>query len=887
VVDNANVTGDTDQAVHQSSISQTLTNLTNMAQNVVYTVTPTSGTTGACVGAAFTVTVTVNPKPEIPNQTAEICSFDTFSTVLTNGNPDVYTIVPSNTTYTWSAPVVTGAVSGGVSGTSQSTVFGTLTNPTNTVQTATYTVTPTSGAAGSCVGSTFTVTVNVNPRPVIFAQAQTICSGTAFSKEPVNSYPSATTIVPANTTYTWTVGANANVTGQSNQTVGQTVISQTLTNLTNIVQTVVYTVTPKSGDTGSCVGAAFILTITVNPTPVIPNQTVVICSNDSFDKVLINANPDASTIIPVNTTYSWSAPTVTGGLTGGVAGISQASIFGTLSNPTLLVQTATYTVTATSGDSGSCVTNTFDVVVTVNPLPVLVLGTIIPVNTMDVEFVIPYTTNFNLTNFTLTTNSSSALPSFEAIDNAVITTSPLVIRLPASNATGTYNFDLVIKDSNGCNSLPNNVTLQINPVRVLDREGKRIVVAANAINRYGAKGSGLGRTVNGQIISAPNVTRIALSEATSVTQTAATFTVSIPNIRGGVVTSRGICWSTSTNPTLANSNSLDAGTSGSYTISISGAVGGTRYYVRSFITNDLGTVYSRQVSFTTSAVAPSVTTTAISTITGISAISGGIVTATGGASITAQGVCWSTTPTPTIAGNKMTNGAGSPFTSNITGLSNETTYYVRAYATNSVGTSYGNEVSFTTGVTSFGAIKIGTQIWMTNNLDVSTYRDGTPIPQVTDPTAWANLTTGAWCYYSNSSSNGTVYGKLYNWYAVNDSRGLAPSGWHVASDTEWTTLTTFLGGTSIAGGIIKESGTTHWSSPNTDANNSIGFTGLPGGYRDSDGTFYNILYDGNYWSSTMDINTNAWTRFTNYANGSIFRYSKNMLLGFSVRCVKD
>ena len=212
---------------------------------------------------------------------------------------------------------------------------------------------------------------------------------------------------------------------------------------------------------------------------------------------------------------------------------------------------------------------------------------------------------------------------------------------------------------------------------------------------------------------------------------------------------------------------------------------------------------------------------------------------------------------------------------------------MRAYATNSVGTSYGNEISFTTATAPIGTITIGTQIWMINNLDVSTYRDGTVIPQVTDPTAWAGLTTGAWCYYSNSSSNGTIYGKLYNWYAVNDSRGLAPSGWHVASDTEWTTLTTFLGGTSVAGGNIKESGTTHWLSPNTNANNSSGFTGLPGGFRNSDGTFYNILGDGNYWSSTLDTTTNAWTRFTNYVSGSVFRYSHSKLLGFSVRCVKD
>jgi len=696
VVDNTNVTGDLDQTIGQSTISQNLTNLTNTAQTLVYTVTPRSGDAGNCVGATFTITVTVNPRPEIPIQTVAICSGGTFGVSLQNATPTSQTIVPLNTTYSWGVPSVTGGITGGIERSDKNNIYGTLTNPTNVPQTATYVVTPTSGDSGNCVGPTFIVEVTVNPKPVIFNSVQTTCSGTAFVNSPVNSNPSTTTIVPANTTYTWTVATNTNVTGQSDQTVGQSNISQTLTNLTNVAQSVIYTVTPTSGAAGNCVGATFTITVTVNPTPVIPNQTVVICSNDTFDKVLTNGNPTAATIIPVNTTYSWSAPTVTGDITGGIAGSSQTSIFGALSNPTVLVQTATYTVTATSGYAGSCISNTFDVVVTVNPLPVLTLGTIMPVNTMDVQFLIPYTTNFNLTNFTLTTNNSSALPSFETINNSVITASPLEIPLPASNEPGSYAFDLIITDSNGCISMPNTTNLVINMIKVLDKNAKRMTIPSDATNRNGARGAGSGRTNNGQIISAPNTTRIALSEAGSITETAAAFTVSIPNIRGGAVTSRGICWSTSINPTIANTIVSDSGTIGNYSISISGALGGTKYYVRSFITNNLGTVYSRQVSFSTTAILPTVTTTAITAITTTTASSGGTVTATGGATITAQGICWSTTATPTIANTKTTNGTITPFTSNITGLSNGTTYYVRAYATNSLGTSYGNEISFRT-----------------------------------------------------------------------------------------------------------------------------------------------------------------------------------------------
>jgi len=188
-----------------------------------------------------------------------------------------------------------------------------------------------------------------------------------------------------------------------------------------------------------------------------------------------------------------------------------------------------------------------------------------------------------------------------------------------------------------------------------------------------------------------------------------------------------------------------------------------------------------------------------------------------------------------------------------------------------------------------GEVQIGTQIWMTKNLNVSRYRNGDPIPQVTDPTQWASLTTGAWCYYNNDPTNGPIYGKLYNWFAINDPRGLAPTGSHVPTDAEWTTLTTFLGGEAVAGGKIKSIGTTLWLSPNTGAINSSGFTGLPGGDRNALSTagFENLSTLGNWWSSTEGISTGAWDVQTVWF-GSIARrvqYVKNV--GLSVRCIKD
>ena len=195
-------------------------------------------------------------------------------------------------------------------------------------------------------------------------------------------------------------------------------------------------------------------------------------------------------------------------------------------------------------------------------------------------------------------------------------------------------------------------------------------------------------------------------------------------------------------------------------------------------------------------------------------------------------------------------------------------------------------------------VLIGTQLWTNRNLDVETYRDGTPIPEVTNATAWAALTTGAWCYYANNTANGVIYGKLYNWYAVAGIDGsgipriLAPLGYHVPTDAEWTILTTYLGGLSVAGGKMKSTGdlTTGdglWTSPNTDATNESGLTGLPGGSRDNSGPFYSIGGNGRWWSSSGYDTTLAWCRRLNFNDGNASRLSASKKDGFSVRLIKD
>jgi uncharacterized protein (TIGR02145 family) len=191
---------------------------------------------------------------------------------------------------------------------------------------------------------------------------------------------------------------------------------------------------------------------------------------------------------------------------------------------------------------------------------------------------------------------------------------------------------------------------------------------------------------------------------------------------------------------------------------------------------------------------------------------------------------------------------------------------------------------------------IGTQIWMVENLKTTHYNDNSPITQVTDPAAWTGLTTAAYCWYSNDAGTyKNTYGALYNWYAVNSGK-LCPAGWHVPSDAEWTTLINYLGGTTMAGGKLKETGTAHWATPNTGADNRMGFTALPGGSRFvgtsilfTNGVFYANGSYGFWWSSTENASktTEAWHQYLTSGSAGVVRQTGSKGLGFSVRCIKN
>lgn len=196
----------------------------------------------------------------------------------------------------------------------------------------------------------------------------------------------------------------------------------------------------------------------------------------------------------------------------------------------------------------------------------------------------------------------------------------------------------------------------------------------------------------------------------------------------------------------------------------------------------------------------------------------------------------------------------------------------------------------------YNTITIGTQVWMVENLKVTKYNDGTPIPNVTSNTAWAALTTGAYCDYNNDAANGTKYGKLYNWYAINTGK-LAPEGWHVPTDAEWMTFESYIASKFGSSGTEAKAlaaktdwkATTSAGSPGNDLsiNNSIGFSALPGGYRGAENGFFNALEMNSSWWSTDGFSTGAWGRYLSFNMADLSGYSSLKGNGMSVRCIKD
>jgi uncharacterized protein (TIGR02145 family) len=298
---------------------------------------------------------------------------------------------------------------------------------------------------------------------------------------------------------------------------------------------------------------------------------------------------------------------------------------------------------------------------------------------------------------------------------------------------------------------------------------------------------------------------------------------------------------------------------------------------------------------------PEVETSEVVAITDTSATSGGKILSDGGAPIMASGIVWSTSPNPTLADFFTTdNNAYGSFSSHMNSLSGNTTYYLRAYATNKAGTGYGKKISFTTADSTpsitvrdadgniYKAVTIGTQVWMAENLKTTRYSDGSGIPLVTDNAEWKMLATPGYCWFwNNKTIYGDIFGALYNSHAMQTGK-LCPQGWRVPFETDWQVLIHYLGGKEVAGNKLKEAGALYWTPGNTGTNET-GFTARPGGFRSLDGIFGHMWLLAYLGVAPDDAKAIKWVpfRYLHTDNGGIYSQSGNIELGVSVRCIME
>ena len=428
---------------------------------------------------------------------------------------------------------------------------------------------------------------------------------------------------------------------------------------------------------------------------------------------------------------------------------------------------------------------------------------------------IQFTTN-TLEAPSITTTDLSGITLTSAVSGGVITSdggSSVTVSGICWSTTADPTTALTTKTTNGSlsGSFSSNITGLL--------PGTTYYVRAYATNSTGT-GYGIGRVFTTNALIPPTVT------TTAVTGQTATSAVSGGNITtagSGTISAGGVCWSTTANPTIAlTTKTADAAGTGTFISNITGLLPGTTYHVRAYATNSAGgTAYGNDIPFTTNVlVAPTLTTTAYTLLTATSVRSGGNISDAGGGSITVRGVCWSTTTGPTVAlTTKTSDGTGTgSFTSNVTGLLPNTTYYLRAYATNGSQTGYGNELIITTFAATdidgnnYTSVLIGSQTWLKENLKTTKYLNGDAIPTTTADVSGETNPKYQWAY-NNDEGNVSTYGRLYSWYTVTDSRNICPTGWHIPSDTEWEALKAYLGGESVSRRKIKRN--RHYSLANS------------------------------------------------------------------------
>ncbi|OYT15059.1 MAG: hypothetical protein B7C24_15045 [Bacteroidetes bacterium 4572_77] len=452
-------------------------------------------------------------------------------------------------------------------------------------------------------------------------------------------------------------------------------------------------------------------------------------------------------------------------------------------------------------------------------------------------------------------------------------------------------------DGSGTGNFTTNITGLIN--------NTTYYIAAYATNEIGTA-YGSTKSFSTQELTLSEVTT---TKPINITPTTATSGGDITSDGNSKVTARGICWNTTENPSLEDNigYTFDGSGIGSFTSNITDLTDNTTYYVAAYATNERGTAYGGVKSFTTLEITLAVVTTITpSNIHSNSAISGGDILNDGNSAVTARGVCWNTTENPSLENNiaYTSDGSGTVgFISNITGLTENTTYYVAAYATNEKGTAYGQVKNFTTeicgqliinyGGQEYHGVPIGTQCWMKENLNIGTRINGNQEMQ-------SNSTIEKYCYDENEA-NCDTYGGLYQWdemmqYSTQEgAQGICPDGWHIPTDNEWKEMEMELGmsqseanntdwrGTNEGEKLRSKSG---WNS-NGNGTNSSGFTAFPGGFRSIGGSFIDLVDYGFWWTSTEYSGSYAWSRGLCYYFDQVDRNDNYRVYGYSVRCLKD
>lgn len=403
---------------------------------------------------------------------------------------------------------------------------------------------------------------------------------------------------------------------------------------------------------------------------------------------------------------------------------------------------------------------------------------------------------------------------------------------------------------------------------------------------------------------------VATTAASAITEQSATTGGSITDDGGSSITQRGIVWALHTEPTLTDTVVTSASATATWTTNLTGLKPNTTYYVRAYATNAQGTAYGNEINFKTSPGLASITTAAVTDNIALSAKSGGEVTNDGGTPVTARGIVYATTPNPTLTNIKIESGSGAGTFAVTIPTASELIYYVRAFATNSAGTAYGNEITFTAANSNsvadvdgnvYSYITINTpgtaQVWMTSNLKVTKYRNGNPI---TDGSAedfnWLTARdngVGAFTYPDRNAVNNNTYGKYYNLPAVRENRGLCPTGWHVPTDDDWKKLEIYLGMTQAQADALNWRGTI---GPALMEGGSSGLnlqkagnllTGFTSGY-------YDFNTSGYYWTSTDPAGVGGSPYNFNRGLGvlggpaqAVYRSYQDGATAMSVRCLKD